>query len=111
MAHRTGATLESVEVTGDIEAQFAVTTVRPQVDTYHTPDADEIRVVRTESSMAALPVSGSAAQTLTPQDESTDVRLHGVVTANIPFVGTMVAEAAEPFIGKVLALRSQEAEV
>ena len=87
VTHRAGATLESVEVVGDVEAQFAVTTVRTmaadrlpemarkfvgssvqltQVDTYSTADAEGIRVVRTEISVGALPVSGSATQTLTP---------------------------------------------
>lgn len=131
VTHRAGATLDSVEVAGDVEAQFAVTTVRTmaadrlpemarkfvgssvqltQVDTYHTADADGIRIVRTEISVGALPVSGSATQTLTPQGGSTDVHVHCVVKANIPFVGKMVAEAAEPFIGKALSLQSQEAE-
>ena len=81
-----------------------------QVDTYATADAEGIRVVRTEITVGALPVSGSATQTLTPQGEATDVHVHCVVKANIPFVGKMVAEAAEPFIGKALSLQSQEAE-
>lgn len=131
VTHRTGATLESMEITGDRQAQFAVTTVRTmtadrlpemarkfvgstvrltQVDTYHTADTDGIRVVRTEISVGALPVSGSATQTLTPQGGSTDVHVHCTVTANIPFVGKRVAEAAEPFIGKALSLQTREAQ-
>ena len=110
VTHRAGATLDSVEVDGDVEAQFAVTTVRTmaadrlpemarkfvgssvqltQVDTYHTADADGIRIVRTEISVGALPVSGSATHTLTPQGGSTEVHVHCVVKANIPFVGKM----------------------
>lgn len=131
VTHRAGGTLESVEVVGDVGAQFAVTTVRAmsanrlpelarrfvgssvrltQVDTYHPADADGTRVVRTEISVAALPVSGTATQTLTPQGGSTEVHVHCVVESNIPFVGKKVAEAAEPFIGKALSLQSREAE-
>ena len=131
VTHRAGATLESVDVVGDVEAEFSVTTVRAmaadrlpemarkfvgssvrltQVDSYATPDAEGVRVVRTEISVAALPVSGSATQTLTPQGEATEVHVHCVVQANIPFVGKKVAEAAEPFIGKALSLQSREAE-
>lgn len=131
VTHRAGATLESVDVVGDVEAQFAVTTVRAmaadrlpemarrfvgssvrltQVDTYQTPDADGVRVVRTQISAGALPISGSATQTLTPQGGSTEVHVRCVVESNIPFVGKKIAEAAEPFIGKALSLQSREAE-
>ena len=131
VSHRAGATLESFDVDGDVGGQFAVTTVRAmsaqrlpemarrfvgpsvrltQVDSYSTPDADGTRVVRTEISVAALPVSSTATQTLTPQGGSTEVHVHCEVRSSIPFVGKKVAEAAEPFIGKALSLQSREAE-
>ncbi|MGQ1837348.1 hypothetical protein ACT4S2_02705 [Kocuria turfanensis] len=61
MTHRAGATLHSVDVVGDV---------------------DGARVVRTAISVAALPVSGSATQTLTPQGEATEVHVHCVVQAD-----------------------------
>ncbi|GGG43308.1 hypothetical protein GCM10011374_02100 [Kocuria dechangensis] len=130
VAHRAGATLESVDVDGDVTADFKVTTVRAmsadrlpemarkfvgssvrltQVDSYSTPDADGLRIVSTEIKVAALPVSGTATQTLTPQGEHTEVHVDCVVEANIPFVGKKIAAAAEPFIGKALSLQSREA--
>lgn len=131
VTRRAGATLESVDVDGDLGGQFAVTTVRAmsaerlpeiarrfvgasvrvtQVDSYSTPGADGVRVVRTEISVGAMPVSGTATQTLTPQAGATEVHVHCEVRSSVPFVGKKVAEAAEPFIGKALSLQSREAE-
>ena len=131
VTHRAGATLESVEVDGDVEARFTVTTVRAmdaaklpemarkfvgssvrvtQVDRYADPDAEGVRVVSTEIQVASLPVSGTATQRLSPQGEHTEVHVECVVQASIPFVGKQIAAAAEPFVSKAISLQSQEAQ-
>lgn len=128
---RAGAALESVEVTGDRAAAFTVTTVRAmaadrlpdaakrfvgasvrltQTDAYEAPAADGSRTVRSEIKVAALPVSGSATQTLSAQGDATRVDVDCVVEANIPFVGKKVAAAAEPYVGKALSLQAREAQ-
>ncbi len=131
VAQKAGATLESFEVSGEITGAFTVTTVRAmsadrlpevarkfvgssvhltQTDAYEAPASDGSRVVRSDIRVASLPVSGSADQTLRPQDGQTEVNVDCAVKANIPFVGKKVAEAAEPYVGKALSLQSREAE-
>ena len=131
VAEKAGATLESFEVSGATTGAFTVTTVRTlsadrlpdvarrfvgssvritQTDAYEAPAADGSRTVRSDITMAALPVSGSADQTLRPQGGSTEVHVDCTVEANIPFVGKQVAAAAEPYVGKALSLQAQEAE-
>ena len=131
VAEKAGATLESFEVSGATTGAFTVTTVRAmsserlpevarrfvgasvhltQTDAYEAPAADGSRVVRSDITVASLPVSGSADQTLRAQGEQTEVHVDCTVEANIPFVGKKVAAAAEPYVSKALSLQSREAE-
>ncbi len=131
VAEKAGATLESFQLSGETTGAFIVTTVRAmpadrlpemakkfvgssvhltQTDAYEAPAADGSRTVRSDITVASLPVSGSADQTLRPQGDQTEVHVDCTVEANIPFVGKQVAAAAEPYVSKALSLQSQEAE-
>lgn len=131
VSERAGTQLDSVEVSGDTDTAFTVTTVRSmsadklpdmvkkfvkggvkltQVDSYDAPAGDGSRSVRTEVKASGLPVGANASQSLKPTGESTLIDVSGDVVANIPLVGKKIAAAAEPYIGKALTLQAREAE-
>ena len=131
VSERAGAQLNSVEVSGDTNTAFTVTTERTmsadnlpdmvkkfvkgavkltQVDTYDAPAADGSRAVRTEVKASGLPVGANATQSLRPSGDSTVIDVSGDVFANIPLVGKKIAAAAEPYIGKALTLQARSAE-
>jgi hypothetical protein len=49
-------------------------------------------------------------QRLVADGGSTRVELEGNVTSSVPFLGSKIADAAEPMVGKALNIQSQQAQ-
>lgn len=126
-----GGSLESFTVDGDVAGAFSTTSVRTlpttrlpeiarkfvgdtlkvtQVETWDAPDADGSRQSNISLKIAGAPIDVSAVQRLVADGGSTRVELEGNVTSSVPFLGSKIAEAAEPMVGKALNIQSQQAQ-
>lgn len=130
MSEHAGGTLESLTVDGDTAGAFTLTAVRTmptdrlpdmartfvgetlavtQTERWSAPSADGSREAALSMTVANVPLTVEAVQRLISQDGSTVVDLQGTVTSSIPFLGSKIAGAAEPMIGKALTVQATEA--
>lgn len=79
-----------------------------QQENWSAPAADGSRTGQLVLSVTAVKVTATAEQRLVPTGTGTDVQVDGYVECKIPLVGSKLAEAAEPRVGKVLARQSRE---
>ena len=130
VSEHVGGTLKSVTVDGDTASAFTLTAVRTlptkrlpemarkfvgdsltvtQTEQWAAPLPDGSRVAKISMSVAGVPLSVDAEQRLVAVDAATRVELTGTVSSSIPFMGSKIASAAEPMIGKALNLQASEA--
>ncbi|MFD5277271.1 DUF2505 domain-containing protein [Pseudarthrobacter sp. NPDC058362] len=126
-----GGTLESFTVDGDVAGAFSATSVRTlpttrlpeiarkfvgeslkvtQVENWDAPAADGSRQSNISLKVAGAPVDVSAVQRLVAEGGSTRVELAGNVTSSVPFLGSKIADAAEPMVAKALNLQAAQAQ-
>ncbi|WP_426998657.1 DUF2505 domain-containing protein [Pseudarthrobacter sp. N5] len=126
-----GGTLESFAVTGDVAGAFSTTSVRTlpttrlpeiarkfvgesltvtQVENWDAPAADGSRQSKISLTIAGAPIDVAAEQRLVAEGSSTRMELAGTVTSSVPFLGSKIAQAAEPMVGKALNIQSQQAQ-
>jgi len=126
-----GGTLESFSVDGDTAGAFSTTTVRTiptnrmpdmarkfvgesltvtQLESWDAPAADGSRLSNITMKVAGAPLDVTAVQRLVSDGGSTRIELEGTVTSSVPFLGTKIAEAAEPMVGKALNIQSTQAQ-
>lgn len=125
-----GGSLVSLTVDGDTAAAFTLTAVRTlptarlpemarkfvgetltvtQTERWAAPSPDGSREAKVSMSIANVPVSVDAVQRLVAQGTGTRVEVDGKVTSSIPFMGSKIADAAEPMIGKALNMQASQA--
>ncbi|GAA1119985.1 DUF2505 domain-containing protein [Arthrobacter flavus] len=130
VSEHVGGTLKSVTVDGDTAAAFTLTAVRTlptkrlpemarkfvgesltvtQTEQWAAPLPDGSRVAKITMTVAGVPLTVDAEQRLVAADAVTRVELNGTVSSSIPFMGSKIASAAEPMIGKALNLQASEA--
>ncbi|MHA7282243.1 DUF2505 domain-containing protein [Arthrobacter sp. TMS2-4] len=130
MSEYVGGSLESLVVDGDTSGPFTLTAVRTmpsdklpdmarklvgetlsvtQTEQWSAPSADGSREAKLEMTVAGVPLNVAAVQRLITQGTDTVVDLQGTVTSTIPFLGSKIAGAAEPMIGKALNVQAVEA--
>lgn len=130
VSEHVGGTLKSVTVDGDTAAAFTLTAVRTlptkrlpemarkfvgdsltvtQTEQWAAPLPDGSRVAKITMTVAGVPLTVDAEQRLVAADAATRVELDGTVSSSIPFMGSKIASAAEPMIGKALNLQASEA--
>lgn len=123
----TGAVSHRVDVSGDADTGFTVTTVRTmptdrfpdvarrfvgatidvrQVDTWRTAAGDGARQGSTEVEVLGAPVRLSGSLRLSPAGASTTQTLDGELKATVPLVGAKLERAAEPAL--MAGVRQQE---
>lgn len=126
-----GGELKSFVINGDTSGAFTTKSVRTlpttrmpeiakkfvgssltvtQEESWSAPAADGARTNTIKLSVAGAPVDVTATQRLVPAGDSTVVELSGEVTSAIPFLGSKIASAAEPVIGKALNLQASLAQ-
>jgi hypothetical protein len=126
-----GGTLESFAVDGDVAGAFSTTSVRTlpttrlpeiarkfvgekltvtQVENWEAPAADGARQSNITLKIAGAPLDVTAVQKLVAEGGSTRVELEGNVTSSVPFLGSKIAQAAEPMVAKALNIQSQRAQ-
>lgn len=126
-----GGTLESFTVDGDVAGAFSATSVRTlpttrlpeiarkfvgehlkvtQVENWDAPAADGSRKSNISLKVAGAPVDVTAVQYLVADGGSTRIELAGNVTSSVPFLGSKIADAAEPMVAKALNLQAAEAQ-
>ena len=126
-----GGTLESFSVDGDTAGAFSTTTVRTiptnrmpdmarkfvgesltvtQFESWDAPAADGSRLSNISMKVSGAPLDVNAVQRLVSDGGSTRIELEGTVTSSVPFLGTKIAEAAEPMVGKALNIQSTQAQ-
>ena len=126
-----GGTLESFSVDGDTAGAFSTTTVRTiptnrmpdmarkfvgesltvtQLESWDAPAADGSRLSNITLKVSGAPLDVNAVQRLVSDGGSTRIELEGAVTSSVPFLGTKIAEAAEPMVGKALNIQSTQAQ-
>ncbi|MFJ5861592.1 DUF2505 domain-containing protein [Pseudarthrobacter sp. NPDC092439] len=126
-----GGTLESFTVDGDVAGAFSATSVRTlpttrlpeiarkfvgdhlkvtQVENWDAPAADGSRQSNISLKVAGAPVDVTAVQRLVAEGGSTRVELAGNVTSSVPFLGSKIADAAEPMVAKALNLQAAQAQ-
>lgn len=80
-----------------------------QQETWSAPGADGSRTGQLVVTVSAAKTTATAEQLLLPMDGgNSEVRVTGTVECRIPLVGSKLAQAAEPKIGKVLGRQSRE---
>lgn len=79
-----------------------------QQENWSAPAADGSRTGQLVITAAAAKATATAEQRLVPTGTGTEVQVDGYVECRIPLVGSKLAQAAEPRIGKVLARQSRE---
>lgn len=79
-----------------------------QHETWSAPGADGSRTGQLVVTVAAAKTTATAEQLLLPIDAGSEVRVTGAVDCRIPLVGTKLAQAAEPRVGKVLGRQARE---
>ncbi len=130
MSEYVGGSLESLTVDGDTAGAFTLTAVRTmptdrlpdmarkfvgqtlsvtQTERWDAPAPDGAREATVEMTVAGVPLNVTAVQRLVPDGAGTVVDLQGTVTSSIPFLGSKIAGAAEPMIGKALGVQAAEA--
>lgn len=130
MSEHVGGSLESLVVDGDTAGAFTVTIVRTlpterlpdvarkfvgetlsvtQTERWDPPSPDGGRQSTLEMTVAGVPLNVTAVQRLIPSGADTVVDLQGAVTSSVPFLGSRIAGAAEPMIGKALDAQAAEA--
>lgn len=130
VSEKVGGTLKSVTVDGDTSAAFTLTAVRTlptkrlpemarkfvgesltvtQTEHWTAPATDGSRTAKVTMTVAGVPVTVDAEQRLVAAGTDTRVDLTGTVSSSIPFMGSKIASAAEPMIGKALNLQATEA--
>lgn len=130
VSEKVGGTLKSVTVDGDTSAAFTLTAVRTlptkrlpemarkfvgesltvtQTEHWTAPATDGSRTAKVTMTVAGVPVTVDAEQRLVAAGADTRVDLTGTVSSSIPFMGSKIASAAEPMIGKALNLQATEA--
>lgn len=130
VSEKVGGTLKSVTVDGDTSAAFTLTAVRTlptkrlpdmvrkfvgdsltvtQTEHWSAPAPDGSRSAKVTMTVAGVPVTVDAEQRLVAAGTDTRVDLDGTVSSSIPFMGSKIASAAEPMIGKALNLQATEA--
>ncbi|WP_026551107.1 DUF2505 domain-containing protein [Arthrobacter sp. H20] len=130
VSEHVGGTLKSVTVDGDTLSAFTLTAVRTlptrrlpemarkfvgdsltvtQTEQWAAPLADGSRTATITMTIAGVPVTVDAEQLLVSVGTDTRVDLTGTVSSSIPFMGSKIASAAEPMIGKALNLQASEA--
>lgn len=126
-----GGELKSFVINGDTAGAFTTKSVRTlpttrmpeiakkfvgssltvtQEESWSAPAADGARTNTIKLSVAGAPVDVTATQRLVPAGDSTVVELSGEVKSSIPFLGSKIASAAEPVIGKALNLQASLAQ-
>lgn len=126
-----GGTLESFTLDGDVAGAFSATSVRTlpttrlpeiarkfvgeslkvtQVESWDAPAADGSRQSNISLKISGAPVDVTAVQRLVTADGGTRVELEGAVTSSVPFLGSKIADAAEPMVAKALNLQAQQAQ-
>lgn len=126
-----GGELKSFVINGDTAGAFTTKSVRTlpttrmpeiakkfvgssltvtQEESWSAPAADGARTNTIKLSVAGAPVDVTATQRLVPAGDSTVVELSGEVKSSIPFLGSKIASAAEPVIGKALNLQATLAQ-
>jgi len=126
-----GGELKSFEISGPTTGAFTTKTVRTlpttrmpdiarkfvgssltvtQEESWSAPAADGARTNTINLSVSGAPVDVTATQLLIPSGESTVVELTGEVKSSVPFLGSKIASAAEPVIGKALNLQASLAQ-
>lgn len=129
-SERVGGTLESLTIDGDISAAFTLTAVRTlpttrlpemakkflgeqltvtQTEEWAAPEAGGGRTAQVKLKVSGAPLDVKAVQRLVPDAEGTRVDLDGEVSSSVPFLGSKIADAAEPMVGKALNIQAQEA--
>ncbi|WP_026534895.1 DUF2505 domain-containing protein [Arthrobacter sp. H14] len=130
ISEKVGGTLESLKIDGAITGPFKLTAVRTlpanrlpdfakkfigqkltvtQTEQWEAPAADGSRRANVKLKVSGAPVDASAIQRLVPTAEGTRVELEGDVKSSIPFLGSKIAAAAEPMVGKALNIQAKEA--
>lgn len=79
-----------------------------QHETWSAPGEDGSRTGQLVVTVAAAKTSATAEQLLLPTDDGSEVRVTGAVECRIPLVGSKIAQAAEPRVGKVLGRQARE---
>lgn len=126
-----GGELKSFVINGDTAGAFTTKSVRTlpttrmpeiakkfvgssltvtQEESWSAPASDGARTNTIKLSVAGAPVDVTATQRLVPAGDSTVVELSGEVKSSIPFLGSKIASAAEPVIGKALNLQASLAQ-
>lgn len=126
-----GGQLKSLTVDGDTAGAFTLTAVRTlpttrlpemarkfvgdtltvtQTEQWAAPLADGTREAKVAMSVSGVPVSVDAVQRLVAEGTSTRVDVEGNVSSSIPFMGSKIADAAEPMIGKALNIQAAQAK-
>lgn len=126
-----GGVLESFTLDGDTAGAFNTTIVRTlpttrlpdiarkfvgeqlkvtQTERWEAPEADGSRQSSITVKIAGAPVDVAAAQRLLAEGNDTRVELEGTVTSSVPFLGSKIADAAEPMVAKALNLQAQQAQ-
>ncbi|GAB3538243.1 hypothetical protein GCM10027403_24170 [Arthrobacter tecti] len=126
-----GGDLLSLTVDGDTAGAFTLTAVRTlpttrlpemarkfvgetltvtQTEHWAAPAADGTREAKVAMSVSGVPVNVDAVQRLVAEGTSTRVDVAGNVSSSIPFMGSKIADAAEPMIGKALNIQASQAK-
>ncbi|CAM3161196.1 hypothetical protein PSET11_02044 [Arthrobacter ulcerisalmonis] len=126
-----GGTLESFVLDGEVAGPFTATSVRTlpttrlpeiarkfvgeslkvtQVENWTAPAADGSRESSISLKISGAPVDVDAVQRLVSADGGTRVELEGAVKSSIPFLGSKIADAAEPMVAKALNLQATQAQ-
>lgn len=126
-----GGVLESFTLDGDTAGAFNTTIVRTlpttrlpdiarkfvgehlkvtQTEQWEAPEADGSRQSSITVKIAGAPVDVAAAQRLLAEGNGTRVELEGTVSSSVPFLGSKIADAAEPMVAKALNLQAQQAQ-
>lgn len=79
-----------------------------QQETWSAPAADGSRTGQLVVTVAAAKTTATAEQLLLPTKGGSEVRVTGAVECRIPLVGSKLAQAAEPKVGKVLGRQARE---
>ncbi|WP_323960983.1 DUF2505 family protein [Arthrobacter sp. JZ12] len=131
ISEHVGGELKSLTVDGDTTSAFTLTAVRAlptkrlpdfarkfvgesltvtQTEQWAAPAADGSREAKVSITIAGVPVSADAVQRLVAEGTSTRVDVEGSVSSSIPFMGSKIADAAEPYIGKALNIQAAQAK-
>lgn len=125
-----GGELVSFEVSGPVSAGFSTRTVRTlpteqlpemarkvvgatltvtQVEQWSAPEPDGSRQASLTLTFGSAPLEVAAVQRIAVDGDGCRVAVTGEVTSTIPFMGAVIAQAAEPVVAKALDIQTGQA--